>query len=73
MKESPAKGSGEIQKLLLKPREAALALSMSERKLWSLTQDGTIETIKIGRSVFYCPAKLRAWIADQFNKGGAEM
>lgn len=67
----PEEGSGAIQKILLKPKDAALALSMSERKLWSLTNDGTVESIKIGRSVFYCPTKLRAWVADEFLKGDA--
>ena len=58
-----------MNKLLLKSKDAAALLSMSERKLWSLTNDGTIECIKLGRSVYYCPLNLSSWISDQFDKG----
>lgn len=50
-------------KLLLTPREAAAALSLSERTLWTLTQAGDVPSLKIGRSVRYDVNELRAWIA----------
>jgi predicted DNA-binding transcriptional regulator AlpA len=59
-----------LPKLLIKITEAARLLSMSERKLWSLTKDGTIQCIKIGRSKFYCPKMLAAWVDQKFNDGG---
>jgi excisionase family DNA binding protein len=54
----------EIPKLLLTPREAAAALCISERSLWSLTRSGTVPAVRIGRSVRYDPVALQAWIAS---------
>lgn len=39
--------------LLLTPREAAAALCISERKLWSLTKSGQIRAARFGRAVRY--------------------
>ncbi len=55
-------------KLLLKPRDAAEALSISPRKLWAMTNCGEIPCVRFGRSVRYDPADLREWIDAQ--KGG---
>lgn len=52
-----------VERLLLPPREAARALAISERTLWTFTQAGEIPAIRIGRSVRYDPADLKAWIA----------
>jgi excisionase family DNA binding protein len=51
-----------MERLLLPARDAAAALSISERSLWSLTKAGEIPAIRIGRAVRYDPADLRAWI-----------
>ncbi|NLX22939.1 MAG: helix-turn-helix domain-containing protein [Phycisphaerae bacterium] len=48
--------------LLWSPRQAAKSLSICERTLWSLTSEGQIRCIRIGRIVRYDPADLRAWI-----------
>ena len=50
--------------LLLKPKEAAKALAISDRKLWSLTAGREIPCVRIGRSIRYRPESLRAWLAD---------
>ncbi len=50
--------------LLLKPKDAAKALSMCERKLWQMTRDGKIPHLKIGRSVRYSLATLEAFISE---------
>ena len=55
-------------KLLLKPSDAAEALSISPRKLWAMTNSGEIPCVRFGRSVRYDPADLREWIDQQ--KGG---
>ena len=55
-------------KLLLKPGDAAEALSISPRKLWSMTNAGEIPCVRFGKSVRYDPADLREWIDAQ--KGG---
>ena len=61
-----------IPRLLLTAREAAVALRVSERTLWSLTAPrGTIPAVRINRSVRYAVDDLRRWI-DAQKEGGAE-
>jgi len=55
--------------LLMTPREAAEALSISPRKLWSLTSSGEVPHIRLGRCVRYPVDDLQRWIDDQ-KKGG---
>ncbi len=47
---------------LLRPREAADWLKVSERTLWSLTQRGRLTAVRIGRSVRYDLADLVAFV-----------
>lgn len=50
-------------KLLLSSREAARALSVSPRTLWSSTAPrGDLPSVKIGRCVRYHVADLERWI-----------
>ena len=58
-----------IPRLLLKPNEAAAALRISPRLLWSKTKLGEIPCLHIGKAVRYSPAALQEWIAKR--KGGA--
>lgn len=48
--------------LLIGAKAACLALSMGERRLWSLTNCRAIPSRKIGKSVRYSPAELAAWV-----------
>jgi excisionase family DNA binding protein len=51
---------------LLRPREAAAVLSVSERTLWSLTWPrGPIRPVRVGRAVRYSVADLQRWIDAQ--------
>jgi excisionase family DNA binding protein len=52
-------------KLLWTRREAAAALSISERTLWTLTDEGQIPCVRIRRSVRYDPVAVRSWIEAQ--------
>jgi predicted DNA-binding transcriptional regulator AlpA len=54
-------------KLLVSARTAAEEiLSISERKLWSLTSPrGPIPCVRIGKSVRYSVAALEAWVEQQ--------
>lgn len=52
-------------KLLWTCREAAAALSISERTLWKLTNEGDIPCVRIGRAVRYDPADISTWIEAQ--------
>jgi len=54
-----------IPKLLLNSREAADALSIGERKLWTMPKTGEIPSIRMGRSVRYDIEALRDWICQQ--------
>ena len=65
--------TSDEQKLLLKPREAAARLSISERQLWANTRPrGSIPVTRIGNCVRYSPAALQAYIDGQREwEGGA--
>ena len=64
--------------LALRPREAARALSISERTLWQLTHDGLVPHVKLGtgkkRSTLYPVEALQAWLNQQVSqpKGGSD-
>ena len=51
-----------VDQLLLRPRDAAKTLAISERTLWELTKKGEIPAVHIGRSVRYAPNDLQSWI-----------
>lgn len=57
--------------LALRPKDAAKALSISERKLWSITADKTsgIPHARFGKSVRYPLAQLQSWLAEQIEGG----
>lgn len=55
----------ESPKLLVTAREAAAALSISERSLWGLTNQGLLRCVRIGRSVRYAVDDLREFIASK--------
>lgn len=55
--------------LALRPREAARALGIGERKLWELTNRGEIPHAKLGRATVYPIAALERWLAEQ-SEGG---
>lgn len=59
--------------LALRPREAAAALSISERTLWSLTAPrGPIPAARAGRSVLYRVADLDAWLQSAATPAAAD-
>lgn len=54
------------QRLLLKSRQAAPVLEISERQLWAQTTPrGPIPCVRIGNCVRYSPEALQAYIASQ--------
>lgn len=55
---------------LLRPKEAAEMLAISERTLWGLTASGQIGSIRVGkRSVRYDVADVQAFITRQRTGG----
>ena len=56
--------------LLLKTREAAKALSLSERMVWQLTNSGELPSVRIGRALRIAVEDLEAFIARRRRTGG---
>ena len=59
------KNSKQTIQLLLTARDAAKALSVCEKTLWTLTQQGAIPVVRIGRAVRYPLDGLKQWIKEQ--------
>ena len=57
-------------RLSLRAREAAKAIGISERTLWSLTAANEIPHVRVGRAVLYPVDGLRDWLARK-AEGGA--
>jgi excisionase family DNA binding protein len=55
---------------LLTARDAAKALAVCEKTLWTLTNQGELPVVRIGRSVRYDPRDLSAWITRNKSMGG---
>ncbi len=51
--------------LALRPKDAAKALGIGERLLWSKTNCGEIPHVRIGRAVVYPVDVLREYLAEQ--------
>ena len=51
--------------LLLTPSEAAKALKLSERTLWTMTQRNEVPVVHLGRSPRYPLEALKSWIAEK--------
>ena len=56
--------------LALRPKDAARALGIGQRKLWELTADRTsaIPHIHFGRAILYPVRELQEWLADRAGK-----
>ena len=59
-------------RLALRPREAAAAIGISERKLWTITADKTsgIPHARFGKSIVYPVQPLELWLAERAQGGG---
>ncbi len=57
-------------RLALRPRDAAKALGLGERKLWEVTADRSsgIPHVRLGKVILYPVAELERWLADQVRK-----
>jgi len=55
----------ENETLAMRPREAAKALGISTRTLWTWTKAGIVPHIKQGRAVLYPRASLERWLRDR--------
>jgi len=56
--------------LALRPRDAAKALGIGQRKLWDLTAPrGSIRCARLGTAVVYPVEELKRWLAEQAGRG----
>lgn len=57
-------------RLALRPKDAAKALGIGERKLWEITADQAsgIPHVRLGKAVVYPIDELRRWLAEQAQR-----
>lgn len=62
----------DCPRLALRPKDAAKALGIGERKLWELTADETsgIPHVRFGKAIVYPIADLQRWLAEQTGHTG---
>lgn len=58
----------QVPRLSLRPKEAARALGISERLLWTLTARGVIPRVKLGSTVVYPIIVIEKYLADEAAK-----
>lgn len=61
-----------LDRLSLRPREAAKAIGISERSLWTLTKANEVPHTRLGKSVLYPVDALRKWLEARAMQGGAK-
>lgn len=68
-----AEGAVEsVPRLALRAKDAAMALGIGARLLWSMTNRNEIPHIRMGKAVLYPVDALRAWLTagSEIKKGG---
>jgi excisionase family DNA binding protein len=66
--ESPAASQAvpsRIERLALRPNEAAEALGIGKRKLWELTNRGVIPHVRLDKAILYPVESLNRWLSAQ--------
>ena len=56
-----------MERLLIKPKEAAEALCLGRTKIYELIADGTIPAVRIGKSIRVPVKELLEWVNRQSN------
>jgi len=54
-----------VEPLAYRPKQAALALGVCEKTLWTLTQRGEVPHVKTGKVVLYPVSLLRRWLEER--------
>jgi len=58
-----------MERLLLRPVEAAEAIGVTRSKIYELRASGDLPSVRIGASMRVPVDALRAWIAEQLDAG----
>jgi excisionase family DNA binding protein len=58
-----------MDKLLLRPDEAAEILSIGRSRVYELLRDGTLPTVRLGGSIRIPAEALRRWVEEQRGTG----
>ena len=60
--------------LALRPKDAAKAIGIGERKLWELTNRGLVPHIRLpdSKCILYPIDALRSWLTEQVQKKGGD-
>ena len=58
--------------LALRPRDAAKSLGISERTLWSWTEQGQVPHIRRNKIILYPVDALRDWLKQEVQKENPE-
>ncbi len=61
----------QAPRLAIRPKQAAAAIGIGERKLWELTNRGAIPYLKVGTATLYPVDLLAAWLRQQAEGGEA--
>ena len=56
-----------MDRLLLRPAEAAEAIGVSRSRMYELLASGDVPSIRVGRTVRIAVAALQAWIAERLR------
>lgn len=64
--------TGKCLPLLVDAATAAEMLSISPRKLWSLTNVGDVPCVRIGKSVRYSLEALRSWTQSKMTQSAVQ-
>ena len=61
-----------VARLAMRPKDAAKALGIGERLLWSMTNRGEIPHLKVGKAVLYPVAELERWLSERAQEEGGK-
>jgi excisionase family DNA binding protein len=62
-----------MERMLLRPAEAAEAIGVSRSRMYELLASGELPSIRVGRTVRVPVAALQAWIAERLKQNDAQV
>lgn len=57
-----------MDKLLLRPDQAAEVLGIGRSKVYALLADGTLPSVRVGKSVRVPAAELQSWVREHASR-----